>query len=236
MELEYLKLANSLPMWISVIPAVALVVVQAWIFMRRAMKDGRSLGLTDDHYKKAISSSFFASLGPSVVIVIGMIALVASVGGPVAWMRLAYIGSVMYELPAADRAATAAGSTLGTPDMTMEAFANAVWVMTIGCLGWILVSIFFTDKMDTLREKVSKGNEKVLGVIAVAGGMGAFGYQTFTRAIPAFTTQTWASIAAFIFIIVVNKIGEKTNSSFIKQFGMTGAMIFGMLVGAFFIE
>lgn len=235
MELEYLKLANSWPMWVSVLPAVALVVIQAWIFMRRAMKDGRSLGLTDEHYKKAINSSFLASLGPSVVIVIGMIALVASVGGPVAWMRLAYIGSVMYELPAADRAATAAGSTLGTPDMTMAAYANAVWVMAIGCLGWIIISILFTDKMDTLRDKVSKGNEKVLAVIAVAGGMGAFGYQTFSRALPVFTAQTWASIAAFIFIIVINAIGKKTNSNIIKQFGMTGAMIFGMLVGSFFI-
>ena len=35
-ELEYLKVANSPLLWIACIPAVALVMVQAFMFARRA--------------------------------------------------------------------------------------------------------------------------------------------------------------------------------------------------------
>lgn len=235
MELEYLKSANSLILWISVLPAVALVVYQAWLFTRKAMTDGKKMGITDQQFKAAIKGSFFASLGPSVVIVIGMVGLLSSVGGPVAWMRLAYIGSVMYELPAADRAATAAGATLGTANMTMGAFANAVWVMTIGCLGWIIVSILFTDKMGSLRDKIAGNSKAALGVIAAAGGMGAFGYQTWTRAVPAFTAQTWTAIAGFAIMVLMNVIYNKTKKPWAKQFGITIAMVGGMVVGSFFL-
>ena len=148
MELEYLKTANSMGMWISCIPAVALVLFQAFLFLKRAWATGPKMGVTKEQMKEAAKSSFIASIGPSIVIVSGMVSLLASVGGPLAWMRLAFIGSVMYELPAADRAATAAGCELGTSNMTEAAFANAAWIMTVCCLGWIIISALFTDKME----------------------------------------------------------------------------------------
>ena len=92
MELPYLKTANSLFMWISCIPAVALVFFQAYIFMKRAWKTGPQMGVTKEQMKEAAKSSLVASIGPSIVIVTGMVSLLASVGGPLAWMRLAFIG------------------------------------------------------------------------------------------------------------------------------------------------
>ena len=235
MELEYLKVANSPIMWISIIPPILLVVFQALKFSKKAFADGRKMGITDYQFKTAVKSSFFASLGPSLVIVIGMVGLLSSVGGPVAFMRLAYIGSVMYELPAADRAATAAGATLGTADMTMGAFANAVWIMTVCSLGWIIISALFTDKMGTLRDKIAGNSKAALGVIAAAGGMGAFGFQTWSRAIPAFTAQTWTAIAGFAIMVLMNTLYNKTKKGWMKQFGITLAMVGGMVVGSFFL-
>lgn len=234
MELEYLTTANSPIMWISVIPAVALVVFQAILFTKRAIKDGKSIGVTDEQMKVAAKSSFFASLGPSLVIVIGMVGLLASVGGPLAWMRLAYIGSVMYELGAADRAATAAGSTLGTSNMTMAAYANAVWVMTLCALGWIIVSALFTDKMGVLRDKVAGNSKAVLTVIATAGGLGGMGYQTMSRALT-FSAQTWTIIAGASIMAFLNWYGKKTKARWVSQFGITIAMVGGMLVGSIFL-
>lgn len=153
-------------------------------------------------------------------------------------MRLAYIGSVMYELPAADRAATAAGSTLGTNDMTMEAFANCAWIMCVCCLGWIIVSALFTDKMGKLRDKVAGGSEAALAVIAVAGGMGAFAYQCFTRLLPGVNSvdlgsdQVWALVGGFIIMLCLSIYGQKKKAKWVSQFGMTIAMVGGMLIGA----
>ena len=237
-ELEYLKIANSPLLWIACIPAVALVMVQAFLFARRAWKTGPQMGVTKEQMKRGAKSAAIASLGPSLVIVIGAVSLLASVGGPLAWMRLAYIGSVMYELPAADRAATAAGSTLGTNDMTMEAFANCAWIMCVCCLGWIIVSALFTDKMGKLRDKVAGGSEAALAVIAVAGGMGAFAYQCFTRLLPGVNSvdlgsdQVWALVGGFIIMLCLSIYGQKKKAKWVSQFGMTIAMVGDMLIGA----
>ena len=129
-ELEHLKVAELAPCCGSpVSPPWHWLWCRPLLFARRAWKTGPQMGVSKEQMVRGAKSAAIASLGPSLVIVIGAVSLLASVGGPLAWMRLAYIGSVMYELPAADRAATAAGSTLGTNNMTMEAFANCAWIM-----------------------------------------------------------------------------------------------------------
>lgn len=237
MELEYLKTANSLGMWISCIPAVALVLFQAFIFMKRAWATGPKMGVTEAQMKEAAKSSFVASIGPSIVIVTGMVSLLASVGGPLAWMRLAFIGSVMYELPAADRAATAAGCTLGTNNMTPEAFANAAWIMTTCCLGWIIVSALFTDKMEAFRDKVTGGNVNALTALTAGGGVGGFGYMVAQRFLPFSLTNPnmWAALVGFAVMFSLTLYGKKSGAKWVAQFGMTIAMIAGMVVGTFFL-
>ena len=240
MELEYLKLANSPLMWISCIPAVALVILQAAMFTKKAVVDGQKMGVTKEQMMNGAKSAAAAAIGPSIVVVIGMVALLASMGGPIAWMRLAYIGSVMYELGAADRAATAVGCQLGTSNMTEEAFACAVWVMVICCLGWIIISALFTDKMGILRDKVAGSNSAKLAVISTGGGMGAFGYQCFDRAFPllsngSLNAQTAAVVVGGICMAALALYVKKSNAGWAKKFGMTIAMIVGMIGGAFFL-
>jgi hypothetical protein len=150
----------------------------------------------------------------------------------VAWFRLSYIGSVMYELPAAERAATAAGSTLGTANMTQEAFANAVWVMTVWSLGWIIVSALFTDKIGVIRDKVAAGSAAALTAISVAGGVGGMGYMALDRALPLFTPSTMTVIVGFVLMVALNTYAEKSKKLWPRQFGMMISMIGGMLVGA----
>ena len=65
MELEYLKVANNPIMWISVLPGVLLVIVQAIVLSRRAIVSGRKMGITERQFKSAIRSSALASIGPS---------------------------------------------------------------------------------------------------------------------------------------------------------------------------
>lgn len=237
MELEYLKTANSLGMWISCIPAVLLVLFQAYLFFKRAWATGPKMGVSVEQMKEAAKSSLVASIGPSIVIVTGMVSLLASVGGPLAWMRLAFIGSVMYELPAADRAATAAGCELGTNNMTEAAFANAAWVMTVCCLGWIIVSALFADKMETLRDKVTGGNFDAVVALTAGGGVGGFGYMVAQRFLPFSATNPnmWSAIAGFAVMMFFNFYIKKTNAKWAQQFGMTISMFVGMLVGAFFL-
>lgn len=236
--LEYLKTANSMAMWIGCIPAVTLVMIQAYMFMMRAWKVGPKMGVPVEKMKAAASASLVASIGPSIVVVSGMFSLLASVGGPLSWMRLAYIGSVMYELPTAERAAMFCGSTLGTDNMTMDAFATAAWMMTIGCLGWILISALFTDKMEVLRDKIAGGSMDAVEALTAGGGVGGFAYMVAMRCLPfnPLSSNMWACIGALVFTVCLNMYMKKNpTAKWAQQFGMTLSMFFGMAVGAIFI-
>lgn len=235
MQLEYLKTANSLALWIGCIPAVALVLFQAFIFLKRTWATGPRIGVPVEKMKEAAKSSLFASIGPSIVIVSGMFALLASVGGPLSWMRLSYIGSVMYELPTAERAAMFSGSTLGTSNMTESAFATAAWLMTICCLGWILISALFTDKMEVLRDKIAGGSMDTVAALTAGGGIGGFSYMVSMRCIPfnIKSSNLWAVLASAAFTVWLNLYMKKNpESKWAQRFGMTISMFFGMSVGA----
>lgn len=235
MQLEYLKTANSMLVWIGCIPGVALVLIQAYMFMMRAWKTGPKMGVPVEKMKEAAKSSLIASIGPSIVVVSGMFSLLASIGGPLSWMRLAYIGSVMYELPTAERAAMFCGCQLGTDNMTQDAFATAAWMMTIGCLGWILISALFTDKMEMLRDKIAGGNMDAIQALTAGGGVGGFAYMVAQRCIPfnPMSSNLWAVVASAVFTVWLNTYMKKNpTAKWAQQFGMTISMFFGMAVGA----
>ena len=51
-----------------------------------------------------------------------------------AWMRLSFIGSAQFEMMAMNFGTQAVGVTVGQDPMTLMAFANAVWTMTLGSI------------------------------------------------------------------------------------------------------
>lgn len=173
--MDAMQLANSLPLWLACGTAVLLVVFQAVIFTKKAMDAAPKVGLTNDQVKRAMKSSALTSLGPSVVILSGMLSLLVSVGGPMAWMRLSFIGSVMFESIAAGIGTASAGVQLGVDEMTTFAFTMAVWTMILGSIGWIIVSTLTADKMEKVQNRMAGGNSALVGVISGAAMVGAFG-------------------------------------------------------------
>ena len=164
-SVNYLDYANSPLMWAAAALAVAVVVFQSILFMKRSIKAASESALTTDQVHKAIKSSVISSIGPSVVILVTMISLLVTMGAPVAWMRLSFIGSVNYEAMAAGFGAQAMGKTLQTMD-TM-AFACGVWTMVCGSLGWLIFTFLFCDKMDKVNHLMSKGNAKMVPSIPI---------------------------------------------------------------------
>ena len=82
--MDAMQLANSLPMWLACGTARTSGGIPAVIFTKKAMDAAPKVGLTNDQVKRAMKSSALTSLGPSVVILSGMLSLLVSVGGPMA--------------------------------------------------------------------------------------------------------------------------------------------------------
>lgn len=231
--MEYLEIANGFPMWIAAGSAVVLVLVEAVIFVRKSIKDGKRMGLKNEQIKTAIKSSAFSSIGPSLVILAGMISLLVTIGAPISWMRLSFIGSVMFELMAAGFGTEAVGVKLGSADMTGIAYANAVWTMVLGGAGWILFSALFTDKLENLRDKVAGGSQKLIPIISSAAMLGAFAYMASDN-ILSFDRSTIALITGAVVMLVVMHLADKKDIGWLKEWGLAISMFSGMLSAVIF--
>lgn len=227
--MDYLSIANSFPMWLCVIPPILLVVFQAALFAKKAYRAGLEIGMTKEQLGSAIRSSALASIGPSLVILSGMLALIIIAGGPIGWMRLAYIGNVMFEALAFNFGVTASGVT--AESITAQAFTNGVWVMILGSLGWIIFSILFTDKMDKVQNKISGGNPRTMQIIAAAAMIGGMG-STACSYVVQLNKNTIATIGGAVIMILICALNTKKNIKWLREWALTFGLLGGMLIAA----
>ena len=137
----YLEIANSPMLWAMVIPTVLAMCVQAYVFIKDAVKAGPIVGLTKEDTKTAMSMFTV------------MIAFMAIMGGPFAWLRLSIIGTITTEMLGATAGATALGVELGGPDYGIIGFANSVWVITLNTWGFFLVNLIFAHRIEKFKGK-----------------------------------------------------------------------------------
>ncbi len=245
--MDVMKLANSIPMWIACGIPVVLVVVQAVLFAKGAYSAGKHVGLTDAQMKKAMKSSAITSIGPSIVVLSGMLSLLVTVGGPMGWMRLSMIGSVMFESIAAGLGTAAVGVTLGTDPMTEEALTMAIWTMVLCSIGWVIFSTFSANKMDKIEHKLSKGNAGTLTTIASCAIIGVFAamcsshlskpfYSMLQNLDEATMSSAWhnafACVLGAVIMFVLTTIASKKDLGWLKEWSLTITILAAMVITA----
>lgn len=229
--MDIMKIANSIPMWIACGIPVMLVVLQAVVFGKNAYGAGKKMGLTDKQLKGAVKSSAITSIGPSVVILSGMLSLLITVGGPMAWMRLSLIGSVMFESVAAGIGTQAVGVTLGTDAMTDTAFGMAVWTMILGSIGWVLFATFSADKMEKIQTKLSGGNAAMMTTIASAAIIAVFSAFSANNLVR-MDKASVACVIGGVFMGVLMTIAEKKKVKWLNEWALTISILGGMIITA----
>lgn len=230
--MDYMEIANSLPMWLAAGVAVALALFQAILFAKKSYATGKTMGLTEKQMKGAMRSSLITSIGPSIVILTGLLALLVSVGGPMAWMRLSYIGSIMFELMAVGFGTEAVGVQLGVDPMTELAFANAVWTMILGSIGWIIFSVLTADKMGKVQDKVVKGNKALLAIISTAAILGAFAALVSPHLLGMNTNSIAALAGGGIMLVLSLIMKSKPEIKWLKEWALAIALFGGMIIAA----
>ena len=222
-----------------IIAFVALICV---IFMLRAYRAGKAIGMDTTRMKRVIVSSATFSALPSVGILLGVIALSGSLGTPWPWLRLSVIGALHYETQVAQAAAEQVGmSTLSAAEMTPQAFATIALLMSV-CIIWgIVLSIFF-NKRYTKRLSSAGGGKSAAGfgdtamtamfiglVSAYIGSyIGGFvsgnGRFTFTGSL---TPLIVAAVSAAVMALFV-WLAEKKQLTWVENFSIAGSMLAGM--------
>lgn len=242
--MSVLQQLNSPAMyWIcgGIIGFVAIVCV---IFMVRAYRVGKALGMDTGKMKQVIVSSASFSVLPSVGILLGVIALSGALGTPWPWLRLSVIGALHYETQVAQAAAEQVGMTaLSASQMTPEGFSTIALLMSL-CIIWGMVLTVLFNKRYTgkLSGSTSGGGgfgdmamtAMFIGMVSayLASYLGGFvssqGIFTFRgNWLPLLTAAVSALVMAGVLWLA-----EKKKLRWLEDFSIALSMLLGMAAAA----
>ena len=223
---------------------VAFIAVVCVIFMIRAWRAGKALGMDVTRMKRAVTASATFSVLPSVGILLGVLALSGSLGVPWPWLRLSVIGALHYETQVADAAAEQLGISLGSGQMTAQAFLTIALLMSI-CIMWgmILSTLFNRRYLRRLQQGGKTETRKsggfgdkamaamFIGMVSayigsyVGGWISGGGLFSFSGSRTPLAVVATAALAMAVFTY----FSEKKSMEWLDNFSIAGSMLVGML-------
>lgn len=224
--MDYLSIANSPIFWVLCAITVLISLAQALLFMRQARKTAAEIQLPQELPKKAFKIGLISAIGPACGVFIVMVGLMASIGGPMAWLRLSIIGAAATELSAATMGATAAGVEFGGEGYTLTIMAVSWFAMALNGAGWLLVSGVATPALEKLRGKISGGDTKWLAVLSGACSLGIFGYLNANEIVKGWG-NTIACLAGALSMVAIMKMVVPKHPK-LAEYSLGIAMIIGM--------
>ena len=223
---DYLKVANSAIVWVLCSITVIIALLQAILYMRMARKTAAKVQMPSEIPNKAFRIGLISAIGPALGVFIVMVGLMASIGGPMAWLRLSIIGAAATELTAASLGAQACGVELGGAGYTLTVMAVSWFVMALNGAGWLVVTGVATPALEKLREKMSGGDTVWLAVLSGACSLGIFGYLNVNEIIKGWGNAIASIAGAVCMVVVVKFIVPKCPK--LLEYSLGIAMLFGM--------
>ena len=227
---------NSPLLYILVAGRLGLIFLLCAVMLKMAWGRCLELGISKQKIKDVIKSSVLFSIVPSISIVIGLFSLAAVLGVPWPWFRLSVVGSVSYELMAADMAATGAGyESIGAlAAVDNGSIAGAImFVMSIGIMFGIVTCTIFGKKIQTsmasFREKNGAWGALATGCFTLAMLVVFLPVQVFKGSVFTLTLITSALIT-----LAHNIIIKKTGWTWLSNFVLADSLVLAMVASVFF--
>lgn len=229
--MDHMYYANHPLMWVVSLTGISVVLIQSVLIIRKSMKAGIDMGMDSERMKKGIKTSAISSIGPALGVVGSLLALLVTMGSPVSAFRLSVIGGSNFEAMAANFGAQALGSELST-SMTPVVFANALWTMALGSLGWLIFVFLFAHRMDKVNNLLTSGRKALLPAVSIGAMLGSFAYFNIGNYLKLKTNPdvTISAISGLIIMIICLKAGEK-KYKWLKEWALTIAMFGGAIIG-----
>lgn len=226
---EYSSLVNSgiLNVFVGVI--LILVTIVCIIFLRKGWSEAKSLGVTQAELKKIVVNCVGISLVPSIPIVLSVMVMVPVLGVALPWLRTSVIGSANNELIAATMAAEATGVEFTASGMTLPAFVNAAWAMTLGCSIALPIALVVLKPVcrtyDTFRQKDSRW----IGIFSLCALITVIAAFSVSNAIKG-ATPTIVIISCFVFSYICTLVAKNPKLKWMKDYSFPLTILFGLVV------
>lgn len=228
---SFKEIANKPALWIACIPMVLIICYQAYSFMKKAFKTGLEMGMSRDTLKIAIRSGAISAVGPSCAIGVGVVALMAIIGGPFGFLKLADCGSLIYELTNVNLISEALGTT--SDALSKFNWVDLIWTMAASCVFWFVTVAFMTPSYDKILQKVIKKDENVLNYVVMACTIGIYCKNAVPHLIK-ISPATYAVLASAAVMLVLVVIKNKLKLKWLNEWSLPISMIFGMAASVVF--
>lgn len=218
---------NSFDMWIACSIMVIAVVVQSLVFFRAGLKRARELNIPREKLIHGCRSAAITAIGPTLSSCIVLLALVAVIGAPSAWMRLNDIGAARTEIAVA----TMVESVIPGGSTPTVKLAYTQWAMGLNNMGWMLVALLLTPSMGTMLNKMNSSfNPKAVKMVMHGAALGLFANLLAGGTIGKPVPSWLAAVAAVFGIVFILRFFGKNQRLLELSLGI--AMVIGMTAGA----
>ena len=235
--MDFFDVANGSLLFILVGIGIAFVIVQCILFLRIALRRADELGIDKKIISNTIKTSAIFTIAPSIAVALGLAAIAPSLGIAWPWFRLSVIGSVSYELMAANMASSALGFTelAEAAKAGAEPLGAIMYAMTGGIAGAIILDIIFIKKVDSLAVKL-KTKAGDFGIVAI----GVLFFAVIAVFVVPFFGQGVVSVATFITSIVLTLllafISRKFKLAWLSNFILAFSLILSMCSSVLWTE
>jgi len=226
---DYLSIANNPLMYIGVALLLGIVVWQGVVFIRRSLKRAEELGIAKERLRKAAKVAALTSIVPSLAIVVALLTLVPVLGLPFSWGRLSIIGSLTYELFAADLGAKASGLALGGPGYGAGAFLTSVCTQTVGSFVKLFMTMFlfkgYKNRLNKSLKKEGAGSwGRVLMAALIVSMYSRFVAEPLVKGGVALVAMLGSAVTMILLGFLIKKLKLKWRSDFSVSLSMIAGM------------
>lgn len=219
-------------LWIFAGFLIAMVVVQAVIFIRLALNFNKKNNLvTSEEIKSAARTGTVSVVGPAISAMVVALSLIATVGPAVTFMRCGVIGAPSWELLMANTAAATVGAEFNSASFTPSVFTLCIFGMTFASAPYFINTIITLKPLDMAVAKSQSNADKKESFIPTLGAaamMGIMGYSIVDhlKTIPGIAAVLSSAAISLIIMNIIKKTGKK----WLADWNMAVSMICGMAV------
>ena len=218
---------------------IAVVIAQSVFFLVRALRRAKEKGMDLSVIKKTVISSALFTIAPAVSILVGVFTLSYSLGIPLPWLRLSVIGSLSYEMIAAERALAAFGLNFTEAITDPQVYVTVVWVMTFGIAVGLILTPLLAKKIQNGMKKIENSDKKWREIFSNAmflGMISAFLGFVFCDVTNVFKGDTSGLIPVVVFfssalvMAVCGICATKLKQRWLNDYALPISLICGMAV------
>ncbi len=228
-EQSFQSWVNGWDIWLACSVMILIILVQAVVFLRTAIREAYHLQITPKQVHSSIRSACITAAGPSLSPIIIAISMIAVVGAPSAWFNLNNIGAARTELANIAIGAGFAGVTELNGNIGPSAWSYALWTCALNGSGWIVVTFLLTHRMDGITNKLyEKFDKPYVSTLMAAASTSLFVYLLANNVVGKSSLHAVAAVVSALCMVFLTRICAKNR--ILQELSLGISMLAGMFV------